>query len=60
MALPIKETPILYGKHAEKFLRDIAANIEDYKNNPEKYKEAIERAKKAYDKMKEKYPDFEF
>lgn len=47
MAKPIRETPILYGKEAEKFLKAIA--------NPKKIsKEELERMKENYEKIKKK------
>lgn len=50
MALPIKETPILYGKEAEEFRRRM--------QNPRSVsKEEYERAKKIYDEIIEKNPD---
>lgn len=47
MALPIKETPILKGKDAERFLKNIS--------NPKPVsKEEYERAKAIYNELKSK------
>ena len=47
MARPIRETPILYGKEAERFLKAIA--------NPKKVsKEELERINKNYENIKKK------
>lgn len=47
MALPIKDTPVLTGKDAERFLKNIS--------NPKPVsKEEYERAKAIYNKLKER------
>jgi len=50
MALPIKETPILYGKEAEKFLKRM-------ENPGSVSKEEYKKAKKLYDEMLKKNPE---
>lgn len=47
MARPIKETPVLKGKEAAKFLTEVN-KAKDQKAS----KETIERIKKNYDKLK--------
>ena len=44
MALPIKETPVLYGKDAARFLRDVARNLR--RNHTASYR----RAKNVFDR----------
>lgn len=62
MSLPIKSTPTLKGKDADKFLNDIAKNLEDSKKSPlkEKNMEAYKRAKKTYDAMRANGNDLDF
>jgi hypothetical protein len=48
MAIPIKETPVLRGKAARKFLKDVAENLK--KDHTKEYL----RAKQAYDLCKAK------
>jgi len=50
MSLPIKQTPTLRGKDAEKFLKEI--NRERTPEEKAKTKESYIRAKKVYDSMK--------
>ncbi len=45
MARPIKETPVLHGKNAERFEKDIKAN-EKKKVSTAEYNRAIENYKK--------------
>lgn len=49
MAMPIRETPILKGKHARKFI----LQIEDNKNKTVS-KQIFERAKSVYCKIMQK------
>ena len=44
MASKIRETPILYGKDADKFLKDVEDNLK------KDHSKAFERAKKVYDR----------
>ncbi len=48
MATPIKETPILYGEDAERFLRDAIENEKPENKVPQ---EEYDRALKAYEKL---------
>ena len=50
MSLPIKETPILRGKNAKKFLDEI--NRERTPEEKAKLKEDYERAKEVFDSFK--------
>ncbi len=54
MALPIKETPILYGKDAVEFHKRY---IEANEGKRSVSKEDYLRAKKVYDEMMEKQPE---
>jgi hypothetical protein len=45
MAKPIKETPVLYGKEATRFLRDVTAN------EKRDHSAAYARAKAVYDRF---------
>lgn len=47
MAIPIRETPILYGKDAERFLK----RMKEAENN-KLPKEEVERIKENYEKIK--------
>jgi len=54
MALPIKETPILYGKESDKFLKEIRDN--ENKKVPEaEYNQAIEIYKKVMENINQDY-----
>jgi hypothetical protein len=57
MALPIKETPILKGKDAKKFIRSMISN-ESYKTNFGYSKQAYERARRIYEEIRRKHPDW--
>ena len=50
MAKPIKETPVLYGKEAVRFLRQVAANAR------RDHSAAFARAKAVYDRFERKVP----
>ena len=45
MAKPIKETPVLYGKEASRFLRDVTVN------EKRDHSAAFARAKAVYDRF---------
>ena len=47
MAMPIKETPVLYGKEATKFIQQADANLKAQKNHAER-----ERVLKVYNRLK--------
>jgi len=49
MALPIKETPVLRGRDANRFVRSMC----DAEKNPAPIEE-YERARKVYDEIKKK------
>ena len=51
MSLPIKETPILKGKDADAFLKEM--NRERTPEEKAKDKESYKRAKKVYDSIKD-------
>lgn len=48
MAKPIKETPVLYGKDADRFLRQVARNAK------RDHAPAFARAKAVYERFAEK------
>ncbi len=50
MAMPIRETPVLKGKHAEKFVLQIERN-----KNKQVSKANYEIAKNTYDKIMQKH-----
>ena len=59
MSLPIKDTPVLRGKDARKFIADVERNLHD----PEAKKRHLEsflRAKKVYDAWTAKGVKFDF
>ncbi|MEI8121966.1 MAG: hypothetical protein WCI20_07925 [bacterium] len=50
MAKPIKETPVLYGKEATRFLREVTVNVK------RDHSETYARAQAVYDRFTKKAP----